>query len=331
MPHEMETPQRFDISFSLDAFHPERTFRLHGSGLLEIEPDFVTVQGRRHRPFMRGPVETHRLRMVDIVNVRTDGLTIAFDIKGVDRDRTLHFTPADADQAQRIISLLPSRTTDTFVTARADQETFVRQIAHRAPAVPVMWILVALNVAVFLMLQREGVPATPQARAAQLVRWGSNAGALTLAGEWWRLVTSMFLHGSWMHILLNMFVLVQVGSLVERMFGSLRFTFLYLVAGIAGSLASVMWNANVNSVGASGAIFGTIGALLAFIHKPDSGVPRTIVTELRGSISTFLLFNIFAGLVYPHTDNAAHLGGLAGGYLLGWLLARPLQLPDRQA
>ena len=325
----METSERFDIRFSLDALRPEHTFRMHGAGSLEIEPDFVTVEGRRHRPFMRGPLETHRLRMVDIVNVRTDGATVAFDIQGVNGNRTLRFRPASADQGERIMRLLPARVTDVFVTARADQETFVTQIAHRAPWVPVMWILVAINVAVFLAMMAEGTPETPMARSEQLVRWGSNAGRLTLAGEWWRLGSSMFLHGSWLHILLNMFVLLQVGSLVERMFGSLRFAFLYLVAGLAGSLASVMWNPWVNSVGASGAIFGTIGALLAFIRKPDSGVPGTIVTELRGSISTFLLFNIVAGLVYPHTDNAAHLGGLAGGYLMGWLLARPLHLPQR--
>ena len=302
---------------------------LTGEGTLSIEPDFVTVTGRGLRTLRLSRQESHRVRMVDIANVVSEGATVSFQAHEVGGVKAFRFSAADPADAQRIVSLLPSRKTEAFVTARADQETFVKQIAHRAPWVPVMWVLVAINVAVFLALVGEGTPATPMARSEQLVRWGSNAGRLTLSGEWWRLGSSMFLHGSWLHILLNMFVLLQVGSLVERMFGSLRFAFLYLVAGLAGSLASVMWNPWVNSVGASGAIFGTIGALLAFIRKPDSGVPGTIVTELRGSISTFLLFNIVAGLVYPHTDNAAHLGGLAGGYLMGWLLARPLHLPQR--
>jgi membrane associated rhomboid family serine protease len=86
----------------------------------------------------------------------------------------------------------------------------------------------------------------------------------------------------------------------------------------------------VNSVGASGAIFGIIGGLLAFIGRDNSGVPQTVVRDLRGSIGPFLLFNLSAGFIYPHTDNAAHLGGLAGGWLAGHLLARSLHLPGQR-
>jgi rhomboid protease GluP len=166
------------------------------------------------------------------------------------------------------------------------------------------------------------------AEAMKLVRWGSNAGPFTLGGQWWRLVTSMFLHGGLLHISFNMFALWQVGRLVERMFGSVRFLALYMIAGVCGSLASVLWNPHVNSVGASGAIFGIIGGLLAFIRRPDSGVPSTIVKDLRGSLGGFLIFNIAAGMLYPHTDNAAHIGGLVGGYLAGHLLARSLHVPE---
>jgi membrane associated rhomboid family serine protease len=142
----------------------------------------------------------------------------------------------------------------------------------------------------------------------------------------------MFLHGGLLHIGFNMLALWQAGRLVERMFGSARFLALYMIAGVCGSLASVLWNPHVNSVGASGAIFGIIGGLLAFIGRSDSGVPATVGRDLRGSLTGFLLFNIVAGFVYPHTDNAAHLGGLAGGYLAGHLLARSLHVAtQRQA
>jgi rhomboid protease GluP len=114
------------------------------------------------------------------------------------------------------------------------------------------------------------------------------------------------------------------------MFGSARFLALYMIAGVCGSVASVLWNPHVNSVGASGAIFGIIGGLLAFIRRPDSGVPPTIVKDLRGSLGGFLLFNIAAGMIYPHTDNAAHIGGLVGGYLAGFLLARSLYVPAQR-
>jgi membrane associated rhomboid family serine protease len=130
---------------------------------------------------------------------------------------------------------------------------------------------------------------------------------------------------------MNMFALWQAGQLVERIFGSLRFAGLYLLAGVGGSLGSMLWGLlsqhPVNSVGASGAIFGIIGGLFAFIGREHSGVPPTVVRDLRSSIAPFLLFNIGAGFLYPHTDNAAHIGGLIGGWLAGHLLARSLHVP----
>jgi membrane associated rhomboid family serine protease len=186
-----------------------------------------------------------------------------------------------------------------------------------------------------------GPGSAPGTLQAQAFAWGANEARLTIGvGQWWRLVSSMFLHGSLLHLFFNMFALWQVGQLTERIFGSARFAVLYLLAGISGSVASVYWGLwkyvhygthLQYSVGASGAIFGIIGGLLAFIGRPDSGVPPTVVRDLRGSIFPFLLFNIAAGVLYPHTDNAAHLGGLAGGWLAGLLLARSLHVPGRDA
>jgi rhomboid protease GluP len=303
-------------------------FNFNGKGSVTIEPDFIILKGQRYRRF-RSPVpEEHRVRMVDVVNARTDGREIEFDVLGVKQDQTIGFD-VDDKEADRILGLLPARQTEEFATAEADREVFHDRIDHWTPHTPVIWALLALNIAVFaLMWLDPSGRSSPMAEAAKLVRWGSNAGPYTLRGQWWRLVTSMFLHGGLLHIAFNMFALWQVGRLVERMFGSARFLGLYMIAGVCGSLASVLWNPHVNSVGASGAIFGIIGGLLAFIRRPDSGVPPTIVKDLRGSLSGFLLFNIAAGLVYPHTDNAAHIGGLAGGYLAGLLLARSLHVPN---
>lgn len=180
----------------------------------------------------------------------------------------------------------------------------------------------------------------------QAAQWGSNIPQLTLGlHQYWRLVSSMFMHGNLLHICLNMFTLWQVGQLVERIFGSLRFAGLYLLAGLSGSIASVLWMTHklmleaasrvpphlpYYSVGASGAIFGIIGGLLAFISRKNSGVPPTVVQSLRKSILPFLLFNIAAGILYPHTDNAAHIGGLVGGWLAGYVLARSLHLPEQR-
>ena len=165
----------------------------------------------------------------------------------------------------------------------------------------------------------------------QLIQWGANQPSRTLHGQPWRLASSMFLHGGMVHIAFNMITLWQVGQLVERIFGSLRFLALYVMAGLCGSVASVAWNVmaghDAGSVGASGAIFGLLGGLLAFIRRENSGVPPTIVKELRASVVPFLLFNLTAGFLYPNTDNAAHLGGLLGGFLAGHLVARSLHMP----
>jgi rhomboid protease GluP len=306
-------------------------FNFNGKGSVSIEPDFVIVRGRRYRPLRTGVPEEHRLRTVDIVNARIDGRELEFDVLGVKNDLTIGFDAADKAAAYRILDLLPTRQTEAFAIAEADRDVFHDRIDHWTPRTPVVWALLAVNILVFVLMALEPTnTASSTAESLKLVRWGSNAGPLTLRGQWWRLVTSMFLHGGLLHIAFNMFALWQVGRLVERMFGSARFIGLYMIAGVCGSLASVLWNPHVNSVGASGAIFGIIGGLLAFIRRPDSGVPATIVKDLRGSLGGFLLFNIAAGLVYPHTDNAAHIGGLVGGYLAGHLLARSLHVPGQR-
>lgn len=324
----MTAAERFNVLFYRGGrVRPPNPFYLSGRGTVSVEPDFVTIEGRSRRSLQLPRPALERVRMVDIVNVWTDGQRVQFDEQRVDGDRTIGFSVTDPDDAHRLLMLLPERQTQAFATARADAETFQRQMSQWRSSTPVVWALLATNIAIFVLMMQENVPDNPFAHAEQLIRWGSNAGRLTLGGEWWRLVSSMFLHGGMLHIAFNMIVLLQVGSLVERMFGSMRFTLLYLVAGICGSLASVLWNQNVNSVGASGAIFGIIGALLAFVRQPDSGVPPTIASSMRGSIMGFLLINVVAGLIYPFTDNAAHFGGLAGGYVMGLLLARPLEVP----
>lgn len=323
---------------------PMNPFLFQGAGQVTIEPDFVTVRGSSHRSFRFAKREEHRLRMVDIVNVRAEGEDVIFDVLGVQADQEVGFSAGTRDAAQRIAALLPARRTARFEVEYAERNVFHDRIDYWSPSTPVIWFLLAANIGIFFLmwLMRQGhVVVNLQSmlawgsgqdalgRSIQLVHWGSNVGRLTLNGQWWRLFTSMFLHGSLLHLAFNMFALWQVGRMVERIFGSLRFTGLYLLAGLAGSLASVLWNPHVNSVGASGAIFGIIGGLLAFIGRPNSGVPPTVVSDMRGSIGPFLLFNLSAGFIYPHTDNAAHIGGLVGGYLAGLVLARSLHVPGQ--
>ncbi|AWG45944.1 hypothetical protein AM586_28165 [Massilia sp. WG5] len=366
---------------------PSNPFRFQGQGQIAIEPDFVTVRGSSHRSFRFPKTEEQRLRMVDIVNVRTAGEDVIFDVVGVEKMQELGFSAASPALARTIAAALPTRCTPEFAVAHAEREVFHDRIDYWSPSTPVIRILLAANIAIFFLmwLERQGMgPISsrflpgwnslaalqahlqlwkqgllnvlgngqwklslasfigwgPELRPAllqeQLVKWGSNVPRMTLgAGQWWRLLSSAFVHGNLLHLAMNMFALWQAGQLVERIFGSLRFAGLYLLAGLGGSLGSLLWGLlthhPVNSVGASGAIFGIIGGLFAFIGREHSGVPPTVVRDLRSSIAPFLLFNIGAGFLYPHTDNAAHIGGLAGGWLAGHLLARSLHVPAQRA
>jgi len=161
-----------------------------------------------------------------------------------------------------------------------------------------------------------------------MMRFGANAGPLTVTGEWWRLVTSTFLHFGLVHLLVNMWALWVMGRVTERLFGSGYFLLLYLFSGLCGSLASTLWRTGVTSAGASGAIFGVIGALIAFMVNPTTNLPPTVAKRLRASGMLFIAYNLMNGATHQGIDNAAHLGGLIGGFVLGFVLARPL---DRTA
>ncbi len=161
----------------------------------------------------------------------------------------------------------------------------------------------------------------------QLTEWGANYGPAIRAGEYWRLVTSMFLHGGLLHLALNGFALFQLGSLLELLMGSPRMLLVYFVTGIAGSLASATFT-QAPSVGASGAIFGLLGALIAFLLRRRGALTpqgKSILMQLVGwaAINVFLGISSNAGPGGPHIDNSAHFGGGAAGLLLGFLLPEP--------
>lgn len=206
---------------------------------------------------------------------------------------------------------------------------FAAALRGHAARAPVTFALVAINVAVFVAMVGAGAGiVSPNAEVH--VAWGSNLVPVTVGGEWWRLGTSMFLHFGIVHLLVNMWVLHVNGRSIERMFGSARYLLIYLFAGLAGSLASAGWHPVTNSAGASGAIFGVLGGMFAFLAGKKSGVPREVLRAHGRSIVAFVLYNVAFGFAYPGIDNAAHLGGVIGGFLMGLALARPLT-PEARA
>jgi rhomboid protease GluP len=136
-------------------------------------------------------------------------------------------------------------------------------------------------------------------------------------GQPWRLVTAIFLHGSLIHIGFNMWVLMDIGPMVEELYGSARYLFLYVVTGVTGYLLSS--SVGHFSVGASGALLGLVGVLLA----ATTGRKSMAAQALRSALIRWLIYIAVIGLISSGTDNFAHLGGLASGYALGRLM------PDR--
>ena len=200
-------------------------------------------------------------------------------------------------------------------------------------------ILFGINVAVFVgmiieMLLAGGSP-FQEFSGLELVQWGANVGPLTLSGEWWRLLTCVFVHGGWLHIAFNMWCLWDLGALSESLYGRWTFGVIYLICGLGASLASVAWNPQVMSVGASGAIFGLAGALIAAFKLGEFSVPRAALSGPLRSLLVFVVFNLGFGAVSGFTDNAAHIGGLVTGLILGALIAllapRQEQAPRRAA
>jgi membrane associated rhomboid family serine protease len=138
-------------------------------------------------------------------------------------------------------------------------------------------------------------------------------------GEPWRFITAIFLHGSILHIVFNMWVLMDIGPMVEEQYGSGRYLFLFIATGAAGFVLSSRMG-RVPSVGASGSLLGLIGVLLA----ATIGRKSLAAQSLRSALIRWLIYIGVLGLIIPATDNFAHLGGLATGYLLGRIM------PDRQ-
>jgi len=155
-----------------------------------------------------------------------------------------------------------------------------------------------------------------------LVHFGANYGPFTLSGAWWRLLTYMFLHGGFFHIAMNMWCLWNLGTLCESLYGRWTYAAVYLITGVAGGLASLAWNPAVLSVGASGAIFGLAGALIASFYLGEFSLSGISIKGTMSSLLFFAGFNLFFGSLFPGIDNACHVGGLISGLILGALIAR---------
>jgi membrane associated rhomboid family serine protease/Flp pilus assembly protein TadD len=150
-----------------------------------------------------------------------------------------------------------------------------------------------------------------------LLRWGADWGPATFASEPWRAFTSMWVHAGALHLFLNMWCLDQYGRITERLFGWRFYLAIYALAGFCGSIASLAWHPNTVSVGASAAVFGVVGALVFPFSRGRLPIPPQALKAASKSLLAFVGYNLLIGMVVPAIDNAAHVGGLLGGFTLG--------------
>jgi rhomboid protease GluP len=201
---------------------------------------------------------------------------------------------------------------------------------------PATYLLVGINCAVFLVMVARGVSAA-NPTVDQLMQWGAdNAGAVLLGGEWWRIVSAMFVHVGILHLATNMWCLWNLALLAEPLMGSAGVVAVYILTGAAGNLLSTLvnWILYHNApggpvfpagAGASGAVFGIAGALIVLLKSNRLPVPPMELKRLRKSVIYFAVLNLVLGLSISfgttvigsgiHIDNMAHVGGFTCGLL----------------
>ena len=174
-------------------------------------------------------------------------------------------------------------------------------------------ILIDLNLLVFIVMIASGVGIMSPSTLS-LLKWGADFGPLTLTGDWWRAVTCNFIHIGAFHLLMNMYAFMYIGLLLEDLIGSRRMFMSYLLTGLCSAVFSLYMHGETISAGASGAIFGLYGIFLAFLffHRIAKEQRKALLTSILIFVGYNLVYGMKAGI-----DNAAHIGGLLSGFLLG--------------
>lgn len=179
------------------------------------------------------------------------------------------------------------------------------------------YIILGLNIVIFLL--------DTFVLRGELTSLGAKDNSAILNGQYWRLVTPIFLHVDLLHIAFNNYFLYRIGPQLERFYGYRRFVLLYLLSGITGVLASFILSP-YRSIGASGALFGLIGTMIPFLYRN-----RTILANTKRQISNIIqviVVNLVIGLL-PGIDNWGHVGGLIGGLILGWFITPHYAIHDQ--
>jgi rhomboid protease GluP len=315
--------RQFPVSFSPPRQPPGRgsapnNLELSGPGTVTVTADSVVFADE-----IASSVAPRRtIALADVVNVGYGAAEEIIVVRTRNDSAQVLFWMRSPEDSQALLSLLPKETTPEFVEAQAREAKFREHIKALAPHARVTTTIIAINVALFLIMLAFGAGLI-QTNATVHMHFGSNFGPLTWTGEPWRLLTAAFIHFGVIHLAFNMYALYSGGDLTERLYGSARFAVIYLVSALAGNVVSGWWDAARNSAGASGAVFGVYGALLVFFAMRRDDIPVALYKAAGTGALMLCAYSLVLGAANPFIDNSAHVGGLLGGALAGFLLVRP--------
>jgi rhomboid protease GluP len=214
-----------------------------------------------------------------------------------------------------------------------EQERVERRYARAlfSRATPVTYALLGANVGVFFLMT---IVSGGSEDTDTLIAFGAKTNWLLQNGEWFRLITPIFIHAGWLHLLLNSYALWVVGTQVEKLYGSARFLLIYLLSGVGGVAGSYFGQIFLQkpydppSVGASGAIFGLFGVLAVFGFRYRREMPPAIRRAMTAGVLPVIAVNLFIGFSIKFIDNSAHIGGLLTGAALTLII--PYIAPGRE-
>jgi membrane associated rhomboid family serine protease len=198
------------------------------------------------------------------------------------------------------------------------QKTKVRTAATLTSDPQLTYLLIAINVIAWVAMIGSGAPINGV--GGTIYQRGALFGPLVADGEWWRIVTAGFLHAGIIHIAFNMYFLYFLGQILEPMIGKLRFGLIYAVSLLGGSFAVMVYSPNSPTVGASGAVFGLMGAAILAMRARG-------IDPMQSGLGVTLLLNLGITFLIPGISKAGHVGGLIAGGIVGYLL---FEVADRR-
>lgn len=207
------------------------------------------------------------------------------------------------------------------------EQSFLQTLFKRST--PFTMIFIGVNIGIFVLMCLAGGFAVTSVDPLVLLGFGAKQNNLIVEQhQYWRLITSIFIHIGIIHLLLNNYALWIIGQEIERIYGSARFVILYLATGIVGSLGSFIFNPQATSAGASGSIFGLFGVMAAFAFRYRKEIPEFFSRDIKRRVIPVIFINLIFGFSVRIVDNSAHIGGLLSGIALA--LVVPYMRPNER-